>query len=318
MKKSGFTLIEVVLAMTIMAFLTVMVSQAMRRSADFKTKIQKNIDHRSALNSAMRIIERDINLAFHYQDVNTEVLKEIEKKKKSGAAGGSTVDTDKDGVPDSQDPDDDNDGIPDIQEGSGGNTAGNTGQTGNNQQQQMYANWKIREIKNFTGFKGAKESLHFTNLNNITGQPGEQVSDQQEVGYFVKSCKSIADPSITSSCLWRRTSSYLDDKVDEGGTESVLIENVKKFELRYFGKEKEDWVDNWDATADGQDENLKNKFPSAVEVTLTVEQNKKEVSAIRVVALRFPNNMEPQNQQQPGQGAPSGDGPSETDYSGDN
>src|SRR5690606_22958188 len=87
-KSSGFTLIEVVIAMTIMAFLTVMVAQSMRRSADFKGKVQRNIDQRSAINSAMRIIERDINLAYHYQDVNTEVLKAIENKKSAVAPPG--------------------------------------------------------------------------------------------------------------------------------------------------------------------------------------------------------------------------------------
>lgn len=88
---------------------------------------------------------------------------------------------------------------------------------------------------------------------------------------------------------------------------------MKKFELRYFGKEKEDWVDTWDSSSENGDDTLKNKFPSAVEVTLTVEQNKKEVSAIRVVALRFPNNIE-------SAGAPkqeNGQGPSDVDFSGE-
>jgi prepilin-type N-terminal cleavage/methylation domain-containing protein len=261
MKKNGFTLLEVIIAMTIMAFLTVMVSQSMRKSADFKTKIQKNIDQRSAINSAMRIIERDINLAFHYQDVNTEVLKEIEKKKKIAPPR-------KPGTPPPPPPPPGSPPAPPI-----------------------YENFKIREIPNYTAFVGTKNAVNFTNLNNIAVQPGERVSDQQEVGYSVKSCKSLANPEEPTKCLWRRTSSYADDKVDEGGTESVMIEGVTKFELRYFGKEKEDWVDAWDSTAKS-DDTLKDKFPSAVEVTLTVEQNKKEVSAIRVIALRFPNNLE--------------------------
>lgn len=311
-RESGFTLIEILIAMTIMAFLTVMVSQSMRRSADFKSKVQKNIDQRSAINSAMRIIERDINLAFHYQDVHTEVMKEIEKKKKALRAGGQGNQGNQAG----------NQGG-----GLGGNpgTPGNPGNRGNqgnqgnlNPNAPIYRNFKIREVPNYTAFKGTKNAIHFTNINNITVQPGEKVSDQQEVGYFVKSCKSLANPDVTSQCLWRRTSPYLDDKVDEGGSEVVLIEGVKKFELRYFGKEKEDWVETWDSTPEGGDEVIRNKFPSAVEVTLTVEQNKREISAIRVVALRFPNNPEDQNTQgQPQQTPLDGGGPSEVDYSGD-
>ncbi|MES2769747.1 MAG: GspJ family type II secretion system protein [Bdellovibrionota bacterium] len=289
-KQTGFTLIEVVIAMSIMAFLTVMVSQSMRRSAEFKTKVQKNIDQRSAINSAMRIIERDINLAFHYQDVNSEVLKEIEKKKKANTGGGTAQPG------------------PDGQLG----TADDIPPKGTgNPNSPIYQNFKIRQILNHTAFQGTKDSIHFTNLNNITIQPGEKVSDQQEVGYYVKSCKSLSNPDVPTKCLWRRTSPYIDDKVDEGGTDTVLIEGVKKFELRYFGKEKEDWVDNWESTTENDDA-LKNKFPSAVEVTLTVEQNKKEVSAIRVVALRFPNNMDAATSQTK---QIDNDAPGEVDYS---
>lgn len=279
MKKNGFTLLEVIIAMSIMAFLTVMVSQSMRRSADFKQKIQKSIDQRSAINSAMRIIERDINLAFHYQDVNTEVLKEIEKKKKAAPPG----------TPPPVNP-------PPTPPGG--------------IVKPVYDNFKIRDIHNYTAFIGLKDSINFTNLNNIAVQPGEKVSDQQEIGYSVKSCKSLANPDTSTQCLWRRTSSYVDEKIEEGGTESVMIEGVKKFELRYFGKEKEDWVDSWDSSSKG-DDLLKNKFPSAVEVTLTVEQNKKEISAIRVIALRFPNNLEtPDPAAVPGApGAPPPGGP---------
>ena len=317
MKKNGFTLIEVVLAMTIMAFLTVMVSQAMRRSAEFKTKVQKNIDQRSMISSAMRIIERDINLAFHYQDVNTEVLKEIDKKKK---AGGSTNGNNSNNAANGNNTNaGNNTNVGNNNNSNAGNNtnAGNNANRGNNGAGQGYQNFKIREIKNHTAFKGSKDALHFTNINNITVQPGERVSDQQEVGYFIKNCKSLMNPDVSTKCLWRRTTPYLDDKVDEGGTESVLIEGVTKFELRYFGKEKEDWVDNWDSTTESDDA-IKNKFPSAVEVTLTVEQNKKEISAIRVVALRFPNNIDAPSANQQQSAPVDGDGPSETDYSGEN
>ncbi len=315
-RQQGFTLIEVVIAMSIMAFLTVMVSQSMRRSADFKSKVQKNIDQRSAINSAMRIVERDINLAFHYQDVHTEVMKEIEKKKRAGgnnrgnqgAQGGQGAQGAQ-GGPAGQGVQ----GSPGTQGNQGANQ--NQGNQGN-PNAPVYKNFKIRDVPNYTAFMGTKNAIHFTNINNITIQPGEKVSDQQEVGYFVRTCKSLSDQNVSTQCLWRRTSPYIDDKVDEGGTESVLIEGVKKFELRYFGKEKEDWVDSWDSTPEGSDEAIRNKFPSAVEVTLTVEQNKKEISAIRVVALRFPNNMEDQKKNDL-QSPIDGGGPSEVDYSGD-
>jgi prepilin-type N-terminal cleavage/methylation domain-containing protein len=283
MKNSlGFTLIEVLIAMVILAFLTVSVVQTLRRGADFKTKIQHNIDERSTINSAMRMIERDINLAFHYQDVTTEVLNQLK-----------TAGTKQTQTPTPPDPNNPNPPPPP--------TPPNPPTTPTN----PYADIKIREIPNFTVFIGDKNDIHFTNLNNISTQGSQNFGDQEEVGYFIKSCKNL-DGKTAGDCLWRRTSPVVDDDVTKGGDEMVLLENVKRFELRYFGKEKEDWVDHWHS--DGKEEAaLKDKFPQAVEVTLTLEKNKREVSAIRVIPLRFPNNKDPQQPaQQPGQPPPLG------------
>lgn len=273
--QKGFTLIEVLLAMTILAFLTLMVTQGIRRGADFKSKNQRNIDQRAILNNAMRIIERDINMAFHYQDINKEVLEEVKKA----------------GQPSQP-----------QQPGQGQGQSG--GQPGQNPtatpspnpnapkgvEQKPKYDFKIREIPNYTEFLGEKQFLHFTNLNG-TPTAGEQLAgDQQEVGYFLKNCRSIAT-GTTSQCLWRRTSTYVDDKVDEDGEETVILEGVKRFELRYFGKQKEDWVEKWRTDEQG-DDLTKNNFPEAVEVTLTIEKERRELSAIRVIPLRFPNNIE--------------------------
>lgn len=281
-KNSGFTLIEVLIAMTILAFLTVSVVQTIRRGVDFKKKIQSNIDERTTLSSAMRMIERDINLAFHYQDISKEVLTQL---KQSGVPkpGGT-------GTPGSTDGSGD--------QGGAGRPVGTppSGTPSTN----PYQDIKVRDIPNYTAFIGDKNSLHFTNLNNISSQGDQNYGDQEEVGYFVKSCKSL-DGKNTSDCLWRRSSPIVDDDVTKGGNETVLLEGVKRFELRYFGKEKEDWVDHWHS--DGkEDAALKNKFPQAVEVTITLEKNKKETSAIRVIPLRFPNNQEPRGDPQQGTG----------------
>ncbi len=260
----GFTLIEVLLAMSILAFITLMVTQGIRRGADFKSKNQRNIDQRAILNSAMRIIERDINMAFHYQDITKEVLEEVKKS----------------GQPSSTPP-----GQPNPDQPNPAPT-----QPPKGVEQKPKYEFKIREIPNHTNFLGEKDSLNFTNLNG-TPTAGEQLAgDQQEVGYFVKNCKSLATGNSTS-CLWRRTSGYVDEKIDEGGEEIVIVEGVKRFSLRYFGKQKEDWVEKWRTDEQG-DDLTKNNFPEAVEVTLTIEKEKRELSAIRVIPLRFPNNIE--------------------------
>lgn len=271
MKNSqGFTLIEVLLAMTILAFLTLMVTQGIRRGADFKSKNQRNIDQRTILSNAMRLIERDINMAFHYHDITTEVLKELKKtEEKKGTPNPNAED------PMSPNPNRRNPAPP---------TNGPKGV-----EQKPKYDFEIREIPNYTGFLGEKDSLHFTNLNGAPTAGEDLSGDQQEVGYFLKNCKNFLTEK-TGPCLWRRTSSYVDDKLNEGGEDIVILEGVKKFELRYFGEQKEDWVEKW--RTDGQGDALtQGSFPEAVEVSLTIEHNKRELSAIRVIPLRFPNNL---------------------------
>jgi general secretion pathway protein J len=46
--------------------------------------------------------------------------------------------------------------------------------------------------------------------------------------------------------LMRREDSILDDRMDRGGTEDVLVENVKRIDLAYWDSDKKDWVDEWD------------------------------------------------------------------------
>ncbi len=275
----GFTLIEILLAMTILAFMTLMITQGLRRGAEFKTKNQRNIDQRALLNNAMRLIERDINMAFHYQDITKEVLEEVKKSGQQTAATPQpgTTPTPPAGTP----------------------TPGVQGAQPGVQQKPKYE-FKIRDIPNYTQFLGEKQSLHFTNLNGMPTTGEELSGDQQEVGYYLKSCRSLTEPVTSSQCLWRRTSGYVDDKTDEGGEDTVILEGVKRFELRYFGKQKEDWVEKWRTDEQG-DDLTKNNFPEAVEVTLTIEKDKRELSAIRVIALRFPNNSDKKTTQ-PGVG----------------
>ena len=78
----------------------------------------------------------------------------------------------------------------------------------------------------------------------------------------------------------------------------VLLENISEFKLRYIGKEKEDWVSTWQ-TDEGGDTATKGKFPTAVEISMTIKREtgkkKKEYSMQVVSQIRFPNNEEAKN-----------------------
>ena len=83
----------------------------------------------------------------------------------------------------------------------------------------------------------------------------------------------------------------MDEDIEEGGEATVLVDNVEEFSLRYLGAEDTEWSNAWDS--EGKfDEDKKNKFPIAVEVTLEVldPKTKKKYRHIMVSEVRFPNN----------------------------
>ncbi len=141
-----------------------------------------------------------------------------------------------------------------------------------------------------TQFTGEAQRLMFTSLGGVRVMPDAQESEQMEVSYVLRGCKSFFTPDKTMQCLFRKTSPIIDEKLDDGGIETAILENVTFFGLRYFGTNKEeDWVQTW-KTGEGADDNTRDQFPLAVEITLETEEDGKKVKMLTVAELRFPNN----------------------------
>ena len=110
--------------------------------------------------------------------------------------------------------------------------------------------------------------------------------------------------------MWRRISPVIDDKVDEGGDETVLLENVTDLKFRYLGPgSEEDWRQDW-ISGEGGDAITKNKFPYAVEITLEVQnkniKNDKPLAMTAVAAIANPNNIEDRGDQPDGEASQTG------------
>jgi hypothetical protein len=105
-------------------------------------------------------------------------------------------------------------------------------------------------------------------------------------------------------------SNYLHEDITREGQETVLLENVTEFKLRYLGPGKEEeWINQWYSNEKG-DAVTKDKFPYAVEITLAVKDTSskakdKNLRMTIVAAIRNPNNPkeDEKNAQQPGQPA---------------
>lgn len=259
----GFTLLEVILAITILSTLSVLTTQAISRALKARTKIQAEVDDVSALRDSMRMMKADINQAFHHLDFEKEMVDLANKPATPQRPQGQNP-----GVP-----------TPPPQ-----------------QQQQQTPQQPPRRTKRYdpvTNFIGNDTELNFVTMNTGRIIADTPQADFVEVGYSLKSCNNLTT-GTASQCLFRRTHHLVDEDVKTGGNEIVMLENVTEFKLRYIGEGKQDWVNAWDSSNASPDGGTKARFPDAVEVSITIQreiENKpKNYSLQLVVPVHFPNN----------------------------
>ena len=95
-----------------------------------------------------------------------------------------------------------------------------------------------------TNFIGTRDRLLFTTMAHQRLYADAKESDQMVVEYFTKS--ATVPGGQTKLNLMRREDSILDERMDRGGTEDVLIEGIKRIDFAYWDSDKKDWVDEWD------------------------------------------------------------------------
>lgn len=281
----GFTLIEVILAITILSTLAILSTQAISRALKARTKIQAEVDDVSALRDSMRMIRTDLNLAFHHQDFEQEITDLASKKSSTGTSTPQNA-----------------------------NFQGQQYQP--YQQAPQNPSQPQRQTKRgdpVTHFSGDDEKMNFVTMNNGRTNTATVQADFIEVGYALKDCKNLSTQK-TSGCLFRRVQSILDDDVTTGGNEIVMLENVSEFKLRYIGSNKQDWVKAWKSTKDSSDGATIGKFPDAVEVSLAVEREmdgkKRTYSMQFVVPIHNPNNIDKPSSSKSTQNGSDGSQPS--------
>lgn len=255
----GFTLIEVMIAITILAGLTLLTARAMKAGAANKVKFEGDIDREAAVRDALRVIERDINYAYHYRDSYAELMNQAQREAR-GPIGPTPAPVE--GQPPTPP-------VP-LPEGV-----------------------EMKPIPQWTGFIGEANSLYFSALSNVRLNQDSPESDQAEIGYYTRSCKSADGSGKTSTCLIRSVAPYIDDDLEKGGKETVLLENVVNFKLSYVGPGFEEWQNNWKTKTEKRSEGVE-LFPYAVKIILKTfnKDNPKDkpFEMGTTAALRFPNN----------------------------
>ncbi len=265
--RQGFSLIELVVAVGLLAMLTYLTTTTIRNSVRGRKQLRANLAMNAELRDALRIIQQDINRAFHFRDIEERLSREAQQE--------AAQTTKKPANP--------------AQEGAADpaaevNPVGKVGGEGGTARPQL------------TQFIGDESSLHFTSLGHVRRYADAAESDQEEVGYELKECLGrvkVQGQRPSFKCLWRRTSPFIDEDVSRGGAEMVLLENVRDFKLQYLGPGAEEWVKKWRTDERGEPEQ-KDMFPEAVEITLSVQRgdgkNLKALEMSTVAAVHFPNN----------------------------
>lgn len=269
-KQKGFTLLEVTLAIALLATMTVFIAQATQKAIDAKVKTENELDRLIELREAIGVMSRDISMAFNYRDINIELhnaaVRARTQNKTPGEAQGQTP-------------------LP---------PASPTPPFVPNQQDTF---WQNKEDIIFTQFIGSENELNFSSLSYVRTEENEFASDQAEIGYLIKTCKSRADTKKSYPCLWRRVSPFVDLEIKRGGTESVILENVTSLSFRYIGPGfTEEWIRNWASDGTVSTE-MQGNFPFAVEISLEITDDKvkppRKIAMTAVAPLRFPNNPPP-------------------------
>ena len=270
-RQHGFTLIEVMVALLILAFLSIFTSQAIQRALANKTKIQRDIDKNATVRDALRVIERDVNMAFNFRDASIKLYNQAQDERKRVAQQLQNPGTSTNPPPN-----------PPIQPPI----------------QIDETKYKHKSDKVWTKFIGDRESMSFTSLSNVRMTEDAPISSQAEIGYRLKSCRRRSTQEQSSQCLWRRVSNYIHEDITKYGEETVLLENVTEFKLRYLGPGKDgEWQEAWSTETSGDDV-TKGKFPWAVEVTIAINDTTsttkdKTLRMTSVASIRNPNNEKP-------------------------
>jgi general secretion pathway protein J len=115
-----------------------------------------------------------------------------------------------------------------------------------------------------TNFIGTRDRLLFTSLAHQRLYADAKESDQMVVEYSVRT--STAAGARGRQDLMRRENPnlYGEDRMDRGGAEDVLLEDVKRVEFSYWDSDKKDWVNEWDTRR----QEKKSILPTRVKIAL--------------------------------------------------
>lgn len=123
------------------------------------------------------------------------------------------------------------------------------------------------EVRVKTGFKGARDSLHFTAFGYVRRLADAKRSDQRELSFFLGLDERTGQQSIL-----RREQPNPDDDFEEGGRIQTLLPYVTELSFEYWDPQTEDWKESWDT----EEAATQNRLPTRVRITFTMKMDDEE------------------------------------------
>jgi general secretion pathway protein J len=114
-----------------------------------------------------------------------------------------------------------------------------------------------------TLFKGDGDTVLFTTMAHVRRYQDTAESDQAVVEYRLD-----RDPATGEDALFRREKVVIDDESDRGGRDDLVADHVTKLTLRYWDRQRKEWVREWSTRSS---EHM-NELPLRVKIELEVKQ----------------------------------------------
>ena len=246
-KNKGMTLLEVLIALTLFTLIFSTLMRITDTTIKYRKKISQNIKETKFSRNVLQVIKKDIRNIFYTQDMNASAHILFKKQTIEHS------DTDEDEEDTSS----------------------------QNQQQVQMMEFENREIEPYLsptalisgGITGQSNRLLMVSLSNTRTRENIKISDQNIVVYYLNPCKSREKNKEQSTCLWRKSSPFINQDLEniKNFTEFVLLEKVKKFQLSYYDISSNEWLQEWKT-----DPNEKNILPSSIRLEIEFENKKKQ------------------------------------------
>jgi len=127
---------------------------------------------------------------------------------------------------------------------------------------------------------GDSDRIDFTSFSHLRMLKNAKESDQCEISYYTES----DDENLV---LYRREDPLIDDDIESGGKRYILLENVTKFNLRYYDTRRKSWSDIWNTERRAQ----RGRLPGQVEIQITYKNARGKEETLQTRTLIY--MMEP-------------------------